>query len=163
MAHAFGASISCSIFIIEVVNFYDRSSQSLPCSALASWSQEKDSAGSLGLCHNLALTFQVLLGSYVFIVFAGLLFIFTVFIYFRVPETKGKTFEEIAVVFQGKRKGASTATELEQLKSSTEAWNGGWKQWISDLANCYCPPFSFDWARWICGTNITCHIYYAIS
>ncbi|XP_012692480.2 solute carrier family 2, facilitated glucose transporter member 2 [Clupea harengus] len=64
---------------------------------------------------------EVLLGSYVFIVFAGLLFIFTVFIYFRVPETKGKTFEEIAVVFQGKRKGANTATELEQLKSSTEA------------------------------------------
>lgn len=60
-----------------------------------------------------------------FILFAGLLFIFTVFTYFRVPETKGKTFEEIAAVFQGKHKSSPVATgeatELEQLKSSVEA------------------------------------------
>ncbi|XP_076150411.1 solute carrier family 2, facilitated glucose transporter member 2 isoform X1 [Alosa pseudoharengus] len=68
---------------------------------------------------------EVLLGNYVFILFAGFLSIFTLFTYFRVPETKGKTFEEIAAVFQGKRKGspagASVTTELEQLKSSAEA------------------------------------------
>ncbi|KAL2097529.1 hypothetical protein ACEWY4_006736 [Coilia grayii] len=68
---------------------------------------------------------EALLGSYVFILFAGLLFIFTIFTYFRVPETKGKTIEEIAVIFQGKRKGspsgAPVATELEQLKSTAEA------------------------------------------
>lgn len=68
---------------------------------------------------------EVLLGNYVFILFAGFLSIFTLFTYFRVPETKGKTFEEIAAVFQGKRKGspagAGVSTELEQLKSSAEA------------------------------------------
>ncbi|XP_051556171.1 solute carrier family 2, facilitated glucose transporter member 2 [Myxocyprinus asiaticus] len=64
-------------------------------------------------------------GSYVFIIFAVLLFGFTIFIYLHVPETKGKTFEEIAAVFQHKR-GASPSksqveTEMVQLKSSAEA------------------------------------------
>lgn len=66
-----------------------------------------------------------LCGSYVFIVFAVLLFGFTVFIYMRVPETKGKTFEEIAAVFHRKR-GAPPSkpqdeAEMVQLKGSTEA------------------------------------------
>ena len=60
-----------------------------------------------------------------FILFAVLLFGFTVFIYFRVPETKGKTFEEIAAVFQKGRKksaqGPKDALELQQLKTSTDA------------------------------------------
>ncbi|XP_030631086.1 solute carrier family 2, facilitated glucose transporter member 2 [Chanos chanos] len=67
------------------------------------------------------------LGNYVFILFAVLLFGFTVFIYFRVPETKGKTFDEISAVFQRKRRGATPSgskpaeTEMEQLKKSVEA------------------------------------------
>lgn len=68
---------------------------------------------------------QDLLGSYVFILFAVFLFGFTVFTYCRVPETKGKTFEEIAEVFQKGRKtvppGPKAATELELLKSASEA------------------------------------------
>lgn len=57
---------------------------------------------------------------YVFILFAVLLLGFTIYIYFRVPETKGKTFEEIAAVFQ-KKKIPKFSTELEQLKTSTDA------------------------------------------
>ncbi|XP_064874948.1 solute carrier family 2, facilitated glucose transporter member 2-like isoform X2 [Oncorhynchus nerka] len=76
---------------------------------------------------------EALCGSYVFILFAVLLFGFTVFTYLRVPETKGKTFEEIAAVFKkgkkqtpGTRKtgtetGTGTSTELEQLKSDSQA------------------------------------------
>ncbi|XP_045554936.1 solute carrier family 2, facilitated glucose transporter member 2 isoform X3 [Salmo salar] len=78
---------------------------------------------------------EALCGSYVFILFAVLLFGFTVFTYLRVPETKGKTFEEIAAVFKkgrnqtpGTRKtgigtgtGTGTSTELEQLKSDSHA------------------------------------------
>ncbi|XP_057189514.1 solute carrier family 2, facilitated glucose transporter member 2 [Triplophysa rosa] len=64
-------------------------------------------------------------GSYVFVIFTVLLFGFTVFIYLCVPETKGKTFEEIAAVFQRKRdtshSKAQVETELETLKNSTEA------------------------------------------
>ncbi|XP_070698105.1 solute carrier family 2, facilitated glucose transporter member 2 [Pempheris klunzingeri] len=68
---------------------------------------------------------QAWLDCYVFILFAVLLLGFTVFTYLRVPETKGKTFEEIAAVFQkGRKKLAQSpkeATELEQLKTSTDA------------------------------------------
>ncbi|XP_037603131.1 solute carrier family 2, facilitated glucose transporter member 2 isoform X1 [Sebastes umbrosus] len=76
----------------------------------------------------IAMTFpyiQKWLGCYVFILFAGLLLGFTVFIYFRVPETKGKSFEEISAIFQKGRKnvaqGPIGATELQQLKTSTDA------------------------------------------
>uniref|UniRef100_A0A8C1W4U1 Solute carrier family 2 member 2 n=1 Tax=Cyprinus carpio TaxID=7962 RepID=A0A8C1W4U1_CYPCA len=66
-----------------------------------------------------------LCGNYVFIVFAVLLFGFTVFIYLRVPETKGKTFEEIAAVFHRKRGALPSKpqeeAEMVQLKGSTEA------------------------------------------
>ncbi|XP_022606701.1 solute carrier family 2, facilitated glucose transporter member 2-like [Seriola dumerili] len=65
------------------------------------------------------------LGCYVFILFAVLLLGFTVFTYLRVPETKGKTFKEIAAAFQKGRKQLAQIpkdnTELQQLKTSTDA------------------------------------------
>ncbi|KAK2826509.1 hypothetical protein Q5P01_020723 [Channa striata] len=70
---------------------------------------------------------QDLLDSFVFIVFAVLLLIFTMFTYRFLPETKGKSFEEIAAVFQKGRKTIPKAeiskhtAELEQLKTSTDA------------------------------------------
>uniref|UniRef100_A0A7N8X1S0 Solute carrier family 2 member 2 n=1 Tax=Mastacembelus armatus TaxID=205130 RepID=A0A7N8X1S0_9TELE len=65
---------------------------------------------------------RVLLDCYVFILFAVLLLCFTVFTYLRVPETKGKTFEEIAAVFQkGQKKRQRDNAELQQLKTSTDA------------------------------------------
>ncbi|XP_027855602.1 solute carrier family 2, facilitated glucose transporter member 2 [Xiphophorus couchianus] len=64
---------------------------------------------------------QAWMGCYVFVLFAVLLLCFTIFIYFRVPETKGKTFEEIAAVFQKKKRIPKDIAELEQLKSSSDA------------------------------------------
>ncbi|XP_077395194.1 solute carrier family 2, facilitated glucose transporter member 2 [Festucalex cinctus] len=69
---------------------------------------------------------QKWLGAYVFIVFAALLFFFTAFTYLRVPETKGKSFEEIADLFRkGGKKAPSDAksddVELQRLKTSTHA------------------------------------------
>ncbi|XP_059907221.1 solute carrier family 2, facilitated glucose transporter member 2 isoform X1 [Gadus macrocephalus] len=66
---------------------------------------------------------QEFLGSYVFILFAALLLVFTVVTYLKVPETKGKSFKEIAAVFQKghKKVPANTEMELEQLKSATDA------------------------------------------
>lgn len=64
---------------------------------------------------------QKALDCYVFILFAALLLCFTIFIYLRVPETKGKTFEEISAIFQKRRKKNATDTELQQLKTSTDA------------------------------------------
>ncbi|KAM3594217.1 uncharacterized protein V6R79_004315 [Siganus canaliculatus] len=61
------------------------------------------------------------LGPYVFVLFAALLLCFTVFTYLRVPETKGKSFEEIAAVFNKERRRMAQvpddATELQQLKT----------------------------------------------
>uniref|UniRef100_A0A6I8RGW9 Solute carrier family 2 member 2 n=1 Tax=Xenopus tropicalis TaxID=8364 RepID=A0A6I8RGW9_XENTR len=63
-------------------------------------------------------------GPYIFIIFAVLLLIFTVFTYFKVPETKGKSFDEIAAEFRKKklstRKGLKS-TEMEYLGTSSEA------------------------------------------
>ncbi|KAG7511415.1 solute carrier family 2, facilitated glucose transporter member 2 isoform X1 [Solea senegalensis] len=68
---------------------------------------------------------QAWLGCYVFIVFAVLLLGFTVFTYLRVPETKGKTFEEIAAIFQKGRKELAASpkdiSEMQQLKTATDA------------------------------------------
>ncbi|XP_061493295.1 solute carrier family 2, facilitated glucose transporter member 2 [Rhineura floridana] len=70
-----------------------------------------------------------LCGSYVFLIFAGLLVLFVLFIYYKVPETKGKSFEEIAEEFRRRNKGAKgagikgpkAATELEHLGGTSEA------------------------------------------
>ncbi|XP_051800347.1 solute carrier family 2, facilitated glucose transporter member 2 isoform X2 [Acanthochromis polyacanthus] len=64
---------------------------------------------------------QAWMESYVFILFAVLLLGFTVFTYLRVPETKGKTFEEIAAIFQKERKVHKDSIELQHLRSSSDA------------------------------------------
>jgi SP family facilitated glucose transporter-like MFS transporter 1 len=40
------------------------------------------------------------MGGYVFIIFAVLLAFFVVFVYYKVPETKNKTMEEISAMFR---------------------------------------------------------------
>ncbi|CAM4610745.1 solute carrier family 2, facilitated glucose transporter member 2 isoform X1 [Caretta caretta] len=66
-----------------------------------------------------------LCGPYVFMTFAVLLFGFVLFTHFKVPETKGKSFEEISAEFRRKgrsaTKGPKAATELEGLRGSQEA------------------------------------------
>ncbi|KAK3561376.1 hypothetical protein QTP86_032744, partial [Hemibagrus guttatus] len=60
---------------------------------------------------------------YVFIIFVVLLFGFAVFTCLRVPETKGKTFEEIAALFQKKRPAARS--EGSVLMKATSALGPG--------------------------------------
>ncbi|XP_075058218.1 solute carrier family 2, facilitated glucose transporter member 2 [Mixophyes fleayi] len=60
-------------------------------------------------------------GPYVFIIFAILLLGFTVFTYFKVPETKGKSFDEIAAEFRRKKHKGGKSTEMEYLGTSTDA------------------------------------------
>ncbi|XP_036993359.2 solute carrier family 2, facilitated glucose transporter member 2 [Artibeus jamaicensis] len=55
-------------------------------------------------------------GSYVFFIFAGLLLAFTLFIFFKVPETKGKSFEEISAEFQKKSGSAKTPKAATEMK-----------------------------------------------
>ena len=44
--------------------------------------------------------FQAVTKEYTFLIFCVLMIVFTVFVYFKVPETKNMTFEEIASHFQ---------------------------------------------------------------
>ncbi|XP_020014920.1 solute carrier family 2, facilitated glucose transporter member 3 isoform X2 [Castor canadensis] len=47
------------------------------------------------------------LGAYVFIIFAAFLVIFLVFTFFKVPETRGRTFDDITRAFEGQAQEAS--------------------------------------------------------
>ncbi|KAJ8281989.1 hypothetical protein COCON_G00045080 [Conger conger] len=64
-----------------------------------------------------------LCGPYVFLIFAALLLFFLIFTFFRVPETRGKTFDQISAGFQ--RRPASMmdldmGMDMELAKASTE-------------------------------------------
>ncbi|XP_019388276.1 PREDICTED: solute carrier family 2, facilitated glucose transporter member 2 [Crocodylus porosus] len=76
----------------------------------------------IGMCFQYIVD---LCGSYAFVIFAALLLGFIVFAIFKVPETKGKSFEEISAEFRRKRrsatKGPKAATELEDLRGTEEA------------------------------------------
>ncbi|XP_045242564.2 solute carrier family 2, facilitated glucose transporter member 2 isoform X2 [Macaca fascicularis] len=66
-----------------------------------------------------ALCFQYIAdfcGPYVFFLFAGVLLVFTLFTFFKVPETKGKSFEEIAAEFQKKSGSAHRAKAAVEMK-----------------------------------------------
>ncbi|XP_016077724.1 PREDICTED: solute carrier family 2, facilitated glucose transporter member 1 [Miniopterus natalensis] len=59
----------------------------------------------VGMCFQYV---EQLCGPYVFIIFTVLLVLFFIFTYFKVPETKGKTFDEIA---SGFRQGAASQSD----------------------------------------------------
>uniref|UniRef100_A0A8C7YT44 Solute carrier family 2 member 1 n=1 Tax=Oryzias sinensis TaxID=183150 RepID=A0A8C7YT44_9TELE len=60
---------------------------------------------------------QELCGPYVFIIFAVLLLMFFVFTYFKVPETKGRTFDDIAAGFRQAAGGGGEKLNPEELNS----------------------------------------------
>ncbi|XP_062849625.1 solute carrier family 2, facilitated glucose transporter member 4-like [Trichomycterus rosablanca] len=67
-----------------------------------------------------------LCGPYVFLIFASLLLFFLLFTFFRVPETRGKTFDQISATFQH-HTPSMMEMELNQelVKPSTELENLG--------------------------------------
>ncbi|KAJ1087578.1 hypothetical protein NDU88_000745 [Pleurodeles waltl] len=73
----------------------------------------------IGMCFQYVAN---LCGPYVFIIFAALLLGFTLFTHFKVPETKGRSFEEIQAEFRkgrlSPRGGPKASTEMEYLGSS---------------------------------------------
>ncbi|XP_043824159.1 solute carrier family 2, facilitated glucose transporter member 3 isoform X2 [Dromiciops gliroides] len=54
------------------------------------------------------------MGSYVFIIFTCFLIFFFLFTFFKVPETKGRTFENITQVFENKSKGSLGPTLMAE-------------------------------------------------
>ncbi|XP_059121068.1 LOW QUALITY PROTEIN: solute carrier family 2, facilitated glucose transporter member 2 [Peromyscus eremicus] len=75
----------------------------------------------------IALCFQYIAdfcGPYVFFLFAGVVLAFTLFTFFKVPETKGKSFEEIAAEFRKKSGSApppKAAVQMQFLGASETA------------------------------------------
>lgn len=66
----------------------------------------------------LVFTRQQLCGPYVFIIFTVLLLGFFVFTYFKLPETKGRTFDEIAAGFrQSAGLGADKYSAAEEFNT----------------------------------------------
>lgn len=67
------------------------------------------------------------LGPYVFIVFTGFLVIFLVFTYFKVPETRGRTFEDITRGFEGQahmaNRGEKAAMEMNSMQPDKDTTN----------------------------------------
>ncbi|XP_039602912.1 solute carrier family 2, facilitated glucose transporter member 4-like [Polypterus senegalus] len=66
----------------------------------------------------IAMSFQYIAdycGPYVFLIFGALLLFFLLFTYFRVPETRGKTFDEISSGFRLLNTEQKQSTELEYL------------------------------------------------
>lgn len=67
---------------------------------------------------------QNLCGPYVFLIFAALLFFFLIFTFFRVPETRGKTFDQIAANFHQHSPGGMMDMDMDMdmdlNKPSTE-------------------------------------------
>ncbi|KAF7663841.1 hypothetical protein LDENG_00198720 [Lucifuga dentata] len=61
-------------------------------------------------------------GPYVFLIFAALLLFFLIFTFFRVPETRGKTFDQIAANFQHSSPGGmmDMDMDMDMDKPSTE-------------------------------------------
>ncbi|KAF4089311.1 hypothetical protein AMELA_G00065060 [Ameiurus melas] len=62
-----------------------------------------------------------LCGPYVFLIFAALLLFFLLFTFFRVPETRGKTFDQISAAFSRHHESMlDVALNMELVKPSTE-------------------------------------------
>lgn len=64
---------------------------------------------------------QELCGPWVFLIFTAFLVIFFIFTFLKVPETKGKTFDEIARSFGGSPPPASSSVEDPPASASAAA------------------------------------------
>lgn len=76
--------------------------------------------------HHASICFrpQNLCGPYVFLIFAALLLFFLVFTFFRVPETRGKTFDQIAADFHQHGEGGLRDMDLDKFSTELEPFDG---------------------------------------
>lgn len=63
---------------------------------------------------------QELCGPYVYLIFAALLLFFLIYTFFRVPETRGMTFDQIAANFHQPSAGGMMDMDMDLDKPSTE-------------------------------------------
>lgn len=60
-----------------------------------------------------------------FLIFAALLLLFLIFTFLRVPETRGKTFDQIAADFHQHGEGGMMDMDLNKLSTELEPFGGG--------------------------------------
>nr|XP_044995662.1 solute carrier family 2, facilitated glucose transporter member 3 isoform X1 [Jaculus jaculus] len=105
-------SFVCIVSVLTYVAFFEIGPGPIPWFIVAELFSQgpRPAAMAVAGCSNWTSNFLVgllfpsaaaLLGPYVFIVFASFLIIFLVFTFFKVPETRGRTFEDIARAFEG--------------------------------------------------------------
>lgn len=118
-------SFVCIVAILVYVAFFEIGPGPIPWFIVAELFSQgpRPAAIAVAGCSNWTSNFLVgmlfpsaaaYLGAYVFIVFAAFLIIFLVFTFFKVPETKGRTFEDITRAFEG-HAGKSSAVELNSM------------------------------------------------
>lgn len=117
-----GMSFVCIGAILVYVAFFEIGPGPIPWFIVAELFSQgpRPAAMAVAGCSNWTSNFLVgllfpsaafYLGPYVFIVFAAFLVIFLVFTFFKVPETRGRTFEEITRAFEGQAQGANNRAE----------------------------------------------------
>ena len=68
---------------------------------------------------HIILSFQASMGAYSFIVFIALVVAFGIFMHLKLPETKGKTYEQIRNIFEENVSGAAENGVREQFVGQT--------------------------------------------
>ncbi|XP_063094253.1 solute carrier family 2, facilitated glucose transporter member 3 isoform X2 [Cavia porcellus] len=129
-------SYICIVAILIYVAFFEIGPGPIPWFIVAELFSQgpRPAAMAVAGCSNWTSNFLVgllfplaaaALGAYVFIIFAVFLIIFLLFTFFKVPETRGRTFEEITRAFEGhaddaQEPGKSSALELNSLQPEKE-------------------------------------------
>ncbi|XP_004610709.2 solute carrier family 2, facilitated glucose transporter member 3 isoform X2 [Sorex araneus] len=134
-------SVVCIVAILVFVAFFEIGPGPIPWFIVAELFSQgpRPAAMAVAGCSNWTSNFLVgllfpsaafYLGSYVFIVFTVFLVIFFIFTFFKVPETRGRTFEEITRAFEvgaaPQEKGSSVPMNiLPQINTPSNAAVGG--------------------------------------
>uniref|UniRef100_A0A8C2W659 Major facilitator superfamily (MFS) profile domain-containing protein n=1 Tax=Chinchilla lanigera TaxID=34839 RepID=A0A8C2W659_CHILA len=129
-------SYICIVAILIYVAFFEIGPGPIPWFIVAELFSQgpRPAAMAIAGCSNWTSNFLVALlfplavaslGAYVFIIFTTFLVIFLLFTYFKVPETQGRTFEDIRRAFEGHTQeapesGKSPAVELNGLQLEKE-------------------------------------------
>uniref|UniRef100_A0A7N9CHB8 Solute carrier family 2 member 14 n=1 Tax=Macaca fascicularis TaxID=9541 RepID=A0A7N9CHB8_MACFA len=113
-----GMSFVCIGAILVFVAFFEIGPGPIPWFIVAELFSQgpRPAAMAVAGCSNWTSNFLVgllfpsaahYLGAYVFIIFTGFLITFLIFTFFKVPETRGRTFEDITRAFEGQAQGAN--------------------------------------------------------
>lgn len=126
-------SFVCIVAILVYVAFFEIGPGPIPWFIVAELFSQgpRPAAMAVAGCSNWTSNFLVgmlfpsaaaFLGAYVFIIFAVFLVIFLIFTFFKVPETKGRTFEDITRAFEGQAQaGKTSAVEMNSMQPGKES------------------------------------------